>query len=277
MKPGRREQTPQALLEVEDLQVTFGDRPILRGVTFELFPGETLIIFGGSGCGKSTLLRSIAGAVEPVAGSIRLFGHSLLDDNEYERDQYRRRIGILFQSGALFNSMSVAENLALILREHTTLTEEEIEILVRMKLEMVGLRHAEELMPSEISGGMKKRAALARALCLDPEIMLYDEPGAGLDPVTLAGVDRLIKTLSRAFNMANIIVTHEIESALRLADRIIFLHEGVVIADESPLNLKINSDPRIQQFLLGKADGPLTEKGVEDDYAQALLGHKVKQ
>jgi len=267
--------TKQPLLEVADLHVSFGERKILRGVSLKLMPGETVVILGGSGCGKSTLLTALIGAVEPVKGDVLLFGRSVAEMSEAERDQYRTRMGILFQSGALFNSMTVFENLACVLREHTNLSEGEIEILVRMKLEMVGMRHAEELRPSEVSGGMKKRAALARALCLDPQVMLYDEPGAGLDPVTLAGVDRCITTLGQILNMASLVVTHRIKSALTIADRLVYLHEGQVLAEGSPDFLREHPDERIQQFLEGRADGPLNQRGMDDDYAHSLLGQEV--
>ncbi len=262
----------EPLLEIKDLHVSFGDRQILRGVDLKLMPAETVVILGGSGCGKSTMLSALIGAVTPQSGEIRLFGRNVDDLKEVEYDEYRTKLGILFQHGALFNSMSIFENLAFVLREHTVLDEEEIAIVVRMKLEMVGMRHAENLMPSEISGGMRKRAALARALCLDPMIMLYDEPGAGLDPVTLAGVDRCITTLGKVLNMASLVVTHRIKSALTIADRMIFLHDGRVLAEGTPVEIAEHEDPRIQQFLEGRADGPLTERGVNDDYVDALLG-----
>ena len=263
------------LVEIEQIKVSFGDRQILRGVDLKLMPGETVVILGGSGCGKSTLLSAIIGAVEPDSGTIKIFGKNKKDLEEQELDQLRLRLGILFQHGALFNSMTISENLSFVLREHTELSESEIKILVRMKLEMVDMRHAENLFPSEISGGMKKRAALARALCLDPMVMLYDEPGAGLDPVTLAGVDRCIKTLGRVLNMASLVVTHRISSAMNVADRMIYLHEGKVLADGPPEFIQNYEDKRIQQFLRGEADGPLTDKGNNNDYASSLLGMEV--
>lgn len=266
----------EPMLEVRQLRVKFGDRHILRGVDFQLWPGETVIVLGGSGCGKSTLLSALIGAVTPHEGEIFLFGKNVAEMSEAERDRYRTRLGMLFQSGALFNSMTVGENLAFVLREHTELDENEVGILVRMKLEMVGMRHAEDLFPSEISGGMKKRAALARALCLDPKVMLYDEPGAGLDPVTLAGVDRCIGTLGRVLNMASLVVTHRIKSAMGIADRMIYLHEGQILAEGPPESIRDHEDARIQQFLRGEADGPLTEKGLDDDYGHSLLGTELQ-
>lgn len=272
---GLPEPKPEPLLEVRQLRVSFGDRQILRGVDFALYPGETVIVLGGSGCGKSTLLSCLIGAVTPAAGEIYLFGQNVATLREAERDELRTKLGMLFQSGALFNSMTIGENLAFVLREHTSLDEDEISILVRMKLEMVGMRHAENLFPAEISGGMKKRAALARALCLDPKVMLYDEPGAGLDPVTLAGVDRCIGTLGRILNMASLVVTHRIKSAMGIANRMIYLHEGQILAQGPPEAIRDHADPRIQQFLKGEADGPLTERGLDDDYGHSLLGTEL--
>ncbi|MFN0057331.1 MAG: ABC transporter ATP-binding protein [Planctomycetota bacterium] len=260
------------LLEVEDIHLAFAGRPILRGVTLKVERGQTMVILGGSGCGKSTLLRVLVGAINPDRGTVRILGHDRSELSVPELDRLRIRLGMMFQSGALFHSMTVGENIACVLREHTAMTEEEIAIMVQVKLEMVGLRHAVDLLPDEISGGMRKRAALARALALDPQVMLYDEPGAGLDPVTLAGVDRLIDTLGRVLNMASVVVTHEMASAMRIADQMVYLHEGRVVAAGTPEEIRAHPDPRLQQFLAGSADGPLTAKGADDDFARSLIG-----
>ncbi|MEE8142331.1 MAG: ATP-binding cassette domain-containing protein, partial [Planctomycetota bacterium] len=233
----------ELLLDVRDLHISFKGRPVLRGVNLQLYRGETVVLLGGSGCGKSTLFRILIGAIKPDSGEITVLGKSLTGLHGEARDEVCKQVGILFQAGALFHSMSVGENIACVLREHTSLSEEEIALLVRMKLEMVGLRHAEELLPSEISGGMKKRVALARALALNPQIMLYDEPGAGLDPVTLAGVDRLIDTLGRALNISSMVITHRIHSAMRIAHRMVFLHKGLVLAEETPERMLEHDDP----------------------------------
>ncbi len=262
-------------LEVRGLAVSYRGRPILRGVDLKLHRGETVVILGGSGCGKSTLFRAIIGALEPDSGEVLILGKSLASLTPAEQDEHRVRVAMLFQSAALFHSLTVGENIACVLREHTPLTEEEIAILVCMKLEMVGLRHAEDLYPSELSGGMKKRVGLARALALNPVVMLYDEPGAGLDPVTLACVDRLIVTLGRALNVASLVVTHEMSSVERIADRVIFLHQGKVLADLTPAKLKGYPDAMIQQFLNGSIEGPLSERGVSDGFSMALLGSEV--
>ena len=269
--------SPEAeiVLEVEDLHVSFGDRAILQGITLRLHRGETVVIMGGSGCGKSTLLRSIIGAVELDSGDVRVLGSRFSELRGDALLQHRTRLGILFQSGALFHSMTVGENISMVLREHTPLDEEEIRMLVKMKLEMVGLRHAEDLLPDEISGGMKKRVALARALALDPEIMLYDEPGGGLDPVSLAGVDKLISTLGRARSIGSLVVTHRISSGLGIADRVIFLHQGRVLAEGSPEEITEHPDERVQQFLNGRADGPMGHDASSDGFATSLLGEAI--
>lgn len=263
------------LLEIDDVHVAFEGRKILRGVSFDLDRGQTLVVLGGSGCGKSTLLKVIVGAVVPERGTVRVLGKSLSTLSPRELDSFRLKIGIMFQSGALFESMTVGENIACVLREHFPLSEEEVQILVTMKLEMVGLRHAEHLLPAQISGGMRKRVAMARALALNPKIMMYDEPGAGLDPITLAGVDRLIGGLGRALQMGSIVVTHEIRSALRIAHQMIFLHEGTVRAQGTPAEMQGHDDPYLRQFLEGSATGPYQPEGLDHDYAEALLGREI--
>ncbi len=267
----------EAVLDICDLHVSFKGRPVLCGINLQIDRGETVVILGGSGCGKSTLLLAIIGAVTPDSGVIRVLGKDLRKLPLHELDRHRTNVGMLFQSSALFNSMTVGENIACVLREHTPLDEEEIQILVQVKLEMVGLRHAEHLLPAELSGGMKKRVGLARSLSLDPAVMLYDEPGAGLDPVTMATVDRLIATLGRALNMANVVVTHKMESIERIASRVVFLHQGSVLADVTPDEIKEYPDAMIQQFISGDANGPLTEQGYDEDYALALLGERPKR
>lgn len=268
---------PATVIEVDDLCVSFRGREILKGVNLSVGAGETVVILGGSGCGKSTLLRTLIGMVPAQSGSVRVLGEDFRELRGAALDQHRTKIGILFQSGALFQSMTVGENIACVIREHYPLSDDEIQIMVTMKLEMVGLRHAEHLLPSEISGGMKKRVAMARALALNPQIMLYDEPGAGLDPVTLAGVDRLIETLGKALHMASVVVTHRIASALRIAHQMVFLHQGVVRVHGTPEEIRESDDPYLRQFLEGSAVGPFQDEGLADDYAAALLGNGVQQ
>jgi len=269
------------LIRVADLVKRYQDRNVLDRVNLAVQPGETMVIIGGSGCGKSTLLRCLIGTVQPDGGQIELFGRNLADLDEAQLDAVRKRFGILFQSGALFNSMTVGENVALPLREHTDLDEDTIQIMVRIKLELVGLRHAVELMPAEISGGMKKRAGLARAIALDPEILFYDEPSAGLDPVTLAEIDQLIVGLSRKLGVTSVVVTHEMDSAFRIADRMAMLDKGVMLKVGSLQEFKDIRDgwptgdetnDLIRQFLRGEDEGPITRRRQSTDYEEDILG-----
>ena len=192
-----------------------------------------------------------------------------------ERDDYRRSIGVLFQSGALFNSMTVADNVALPLREHTDLPEETIEIMVKIKLELVGLRQHAEKMPAELSGGMKKRAGLARAIALDPKILFYDEPSAGLDPVTSAEIDQLILDLNHKLGVTSVVVTHEMDSAFRIADRMVLLDRGKFIVSGTPEEMRDSSDPLVKQFVHGLTEGPLTDRRRAGGYEVDLLGGEV--
>jgi phospholipid/cholesterol/gamma-HCH transport system ATP-binding protein len=260
------------VVRLVDVHVAFDGRPILRGIDLEVPRGETLVILGGSGCGKTTLLHCLTGALVPDRGSVEVLGRPVAELVGAPLDAHRVQVGFLFQHGALFESMSVRENIACVLREHTPLSEEEIDILIQMKLELVGLRHAIDLLPAQLSGGMRKRVALARALALDPPLMLYDEPGAGLDPISLAAVDHIIATLARVLGMTSLVVTHHLESALRIADRVIFLHGGQIVAMGTPKELHDHPDPRLRQFLEGNAEGPLNEPGRDEDYAVSLLG-----
>jgi len=250
----------------------YDGRPILKNVDLEVRKGETLVIMGGSGHGKSTLLRLLIAAEKPDAGCVELFGRDITKLSEAELYPLKKRFGVLFQSGALYNSMTVAENIALPLREHTDLDEEIIAIIVKLKLELVGLRDFEHLVPSQLSGGMRKRVGLARAIALDPEIIFYDEPGAGLDPVVLAVIDELIIGLGEKLSVASIVVTHEMQSAFRIADRMILLYRGEVIAHGTPHEIRTSKDPIVQQFIQGKAEGPIPLRLSSRDFAEDLLG-----
>ena len=270
----------QPVIRIAELVKRYQDRNVLEHVNLDVYPAETMVIMGGSGCGKSTLLRILIGAIAPDGGRVELFGDNIAALDEHQMDAVRKRFGILFQSGALFNSMTVGDNVALPLREHTNLDEDTIAIMVRIKLEQVGLRHAMDLMPAEISGGMKKRAALARAIALDPEILFYDEPSAGLDPVTSAEIDQLILNLSRKLGVTSVVVTHEMDSAFRIADRMAMLDKGVMlkvasrqefadIRDSAPSG-DLNHD-LIRQFLRGEDQGPITARRLGSDYEEDIM------
>ena len=260
---------------------------VLNGVSFDVYRGETLVVMGGSGCGKSTLLNCLIAELPIEEGSIeyRLAGGSgpmnLAGASEAEMNQLRKRFGILFQSGALFNSMSVAENVALPLTEHSYVDRSVVDIMVTMKLQLVQMLAHREKMPAQLSGGQKKRAGLARALAMDPEILFYDEPTAGLDPVTSAAIDDLMIDLSKKLSVTSLVVTHEMDSAFRIADRMVMLEKGRVlriasraefeaIRDAVPEDLPGAEERLIHQFLNGAADGPLTDTDGTSEY-EALM------
>ncbi|NQT91106.1 MAG: ABC transporter ATP-binding protein [Candidatus Omnitrophica bacterium] len=245
------------MVEVKDLVKTFDGRTVLDGVNLKLRKGETTVIMGGSGCGKSTLLRHIIGSYVPDSGSITIFGKEITSLEESEFDKIRKKFGMVFQNSALFDSMNVEDNLSLALREHTELAEDIIKIMVKMKLELVGLRGFEKLMPSALSGGMRKRVGLARAIAMDPEIIFYDEPTAGLDPIVAGVIDKLILDLGKKLQITSIVVTHDMKSVFSVADRIAMLYEGKVIAEGTMEEIKHSKDPRVQQFITGSPDGPI--------------------
>ena len=272
------------VIEIRNLVRRFGPQTVLNGINLDIAEGETMVIMGGSGCGKSTLLRHLIGSLQPSEGSIKSLGEEIATVDEAGLDAVRKKFGILFQSGALFNSMSIADNIALPLREHTTLDSHIIEIQVMIKLELVGLREHANKFPSQISGGMKKRAGLARALALDPKILFYDEPSAGLDPVTSAEIDQLMLDLTRKLGVTSVVVTHEMDSAFTIADRMTMLDKGIALmidTREAFDNLRKASaeeaktmpekDRLIRQFLRGDAQGPLTERKAATNYAEELL------
>jgi phospholipid/cholesterol/gamma-HCH transport system ATP-binding protein len=267
---------PEPLIAVTDLVKLYHGRRVLNGVTFQVCRGDTMIIMGGSGCGKSTLLRQIIGSIRPDGGSIRIFGQEITGMNEDELAAIRRRFGMLFQSGALLQSLTVGENVALPIREHSQVDENIVELMVKMKLELVGLTGFEDLKPAEISGGMKKRVALARALALDPELLFSDEPTSGLDPVMTAVVDKLTMDLTRNLGMTAVVVTHDMTSAFRTATRMIVLgsgpRQGTIIAEGTPDQIRTHPDPMVQQFIKGEADGPIPLRLSKGDYLKRLLG-----
>jgi phospholipid/cholesterol/gamma-HCH transport system ATP-binding protein len=245
---------PDAIISTSDLRAGYGAREVLHGLTFEVQRGETVVVIGGSGSGKSTLLRTLVGLEKPSSGQVRIKGVDLTQAGVRELDTIRKRIGLAFQGGALIGSLSVGSNIALPLLEHTTLEKSTIEVMVRIKLEQVGLSGFENYSPSQLSGGMKKRAAFARAMALDPEILFFDEPSAGLDPITAAGIDALILNLKRAYALTMVVVTHELESAFLIADRIILLDRGNVVAIGPVEEVRNSRHPRVRQFLDRIAD-----------------------
>jgi phospholipid/cholesterol/gamma-HCH transport system ATP-binding protein len=259
------------MVSLRDVHVSYGDREILHGVTFDVMRGETMVILGGSGSGKSTLLRTLVGLERPSSGEIWIRGKDLATISQDELDEIRKKIGMSFQGGALFGSMTVGENVALPLREHTKLEESTIEIMLRLKLEQVGLAGFEYYMPSQLSGGMKKRAAVARALAMDPEILFFDEPSAGLDPIIAAGIDQLILELKKAFHMTIIVVTHELASAFLIADRMVLIDKGNVVAIGPSAEMRASTQPRVRQFL---DRVPEPEVAREMDYLQMLTGDR---
>jgi phospholipid/cholesterol/gamma-HCH transport system ATP-binding protein len=245
------------MIEVDRLVRKFGDRAVLNDISFNVHRGDTLVIMGGSGCGKSTLLRHMIGSMKPTSGTVKLFGEEVTGMNEREILRIRLRFGMLFQSGALLASLTVGENVALPLLQHTDKPVDEIEEIVEEKLQMVGLIGFEDLRPDEISGGMKKRVGLARALALEPELLFSDEPTSGLDPIMTAVVDELTLKLTRERGMTAVVVSHDMTSAFRIATRMIMLGHGGIVAQGTPDEIRASSNPEVQQFIKGEPDGPI--------------------
>jgi len=246
---------PAPLIVVDNLTAGYGETVILENVSFCIYPGEIFVVLGGSGCGKSTLLKHMIGLIPPLAGRVLIGGEPITDADDAARERILRRFGVLYQSGALFSSMTVAENVALPLEEFTTLERGQIDRIVRMKLQLVALEGAGHHLPSELSGGMRKRAGLARAMALDPQILFFDEPSAGLDPVTSADLDTLILQLNRAMGTTMVLVTHELESIMATASRVIMLDRDSrgIIAEGDPHEMKEHHpDPRVRDFFQRK-------------------------
>jgi phospholipid/cholesterol/gamma-HCH transport system ATP-binding protein len=248
---------PDAAIQFEGISKRLGRKEVLRGLDLDVARGESLVIIGRSGTGKSVLLKHVVGLMRPDRGTVRVNGVDVASLEEKELLSLREQMGMLFQGGALFDSMTVGENVGLALREHTPLPEKQIEIVVGEKLALVGLTGSEGSRPSSLSGGMKKRAALARALALNPKIMLYDEPTTGLDPITSDVINRLIRRLQDRLKITSIAVTHDMRSAYHIADRIAMLHEGRIHAMGTPNEIQATRDPIVRQFIEGSSEGPL--------------------
>ncbi len=248
---------PDTAIDFRGLKKSLGKKEVLRGLDLEVRRGECLVIVGRSGTGKSVLLKHVVGLMRPDEGEVRVNGVEVETLAEKELLELRRSMGMLFQGGALFDSMSVGENVGLPLREHTSMPEPQVEIVVGEKLSLVGLEGTEEMRTSSLSGGMKKRAALARSLVLNPKIMLYDEPTTGLDPITSDLINRLIKRLQLRLGMTSIAVTHDMRSAYHIGDRIAMLHEGRIHAMGTPEEIQATTDPAVRQFIEGSSEGPL--------------------
>jgi phospholipid/cholesterol/gamma-HCH transport system ATP-binding protein len=258
-----------SLIVVQGLNSFYGRRQILHDVRCSIPKGQITVIMGISGCGKSTLLRHLIGLKATPPGQVLIEGKDLGTFSESEMNAYRRRMGVLFQGGALFNSLTVAQNIAVPLKVHTRLPDQTIGVMATIKLHLVGLTSVGAHMPSQLSGGMRKRAGLARALAMDPEILFVDEPSSGLDPITAAGLDDLILELREALGMTIIVVTHELESAFRISDQMIVMDAGRVLAAGSPQEIRDSRDVRVVQFLERRAD---QHKADAQAYVASLLG-----
>jgi len=262
--------TNENLVEIKDLNFSYDKRPILKGINMTMPRGKVITIMGGSGCGKTTLLRLIGGAIKPSSGYVKVGGqivHELDSDGLY---QMRRKMSMLFQFGALFTDLSVFDNVAFQMREHTDLPEPVIRDLVLMKLHAVGLRGAHNLMPSELSGGMARRVALARSIALDPMLIMYDEPFAGLDPISLGVIGNLIRRLTDALGVTSIVVTHDVQESLKIVDYVYFVSEGVIVAHGTPQEMRESDAPFVHQFIHGEEDGPVPFQYPAGTYASDL-------
>lgn len=247
------------MITIEKLVKSFGDQEVLTGLDLSVRDGESLVIIGRSGCGKSVLLKHIIGLMRPDSGHIYIGDRDVTTMREVELNELRKKFGMVFQGAALFDSLTVAENVALPMREHGVMSEEEIRSRVSEKLKLVGLEDIETLRPASLSGGMKKRVGLARAMAIDPEFILYDEPTTGLDPIMADAINDLIRRLQETLSITSVSVTHDMKSAYRIADRIAMLHSGRIIYDGTPKDIQKCEDPVVCQFISGSASGPLTD------------------
>lgn len=258
------------LIEIADVGFAYASRPVLTGISMVIPRGKVVAIMGVSGSGKTTLLRLISAVVKPTRGTVLVDGSNVANLDTHGVYELRRRMGMLFQFGALFTDLSVYDNVAFQMREHTNLPERMIRDLVLMKLHAVGLRGAHRLMPSELSGGMARRVALARAIALDPMLIMYDEPFTGLDPISLGVISNLIRRLNDALGATSIVVTHDVQEALELVDYVYYMSEGVIVAHGTPDDMRAANDPQVRQFVYGEADGPVPYQYPSRDFAQDL-------
>ncbi|MBS1219392.1 MAG: transporter ATPase [Proteobacteria bacterium] len=258
------------LVELKDVEFGYGARPVLKGINLTARRGQVIAIMGSSGCGKTTLLRLIGGQIKPGKGMVRVAGESLGELDQAGLYRLRRKMGMLFQFGALFTDISVFDNVAFQLREHTDLPEDAIRDLVLMKLHAVGLRGAAHLMPSELSGGMARRVALARAIALEPMLVMYDEPFAGLDPISLGVTGNLIRRLTDTLGLTSIVVTHDVQESLKIVDYVYFVSGGVIVAEGTAAEIRASELPYVHQFVHGEADGPVPFHYPAPSYADDL-------
>jgi len=259
------------VIEIRNLKKSFGRKQVLDGVSLKVKRGKILVIMGGSGCGKSVLFKHMIGAYKPDFGGVYFDGMNITDMREKEINKIRSRIGVLFQGAALFNSMTVGENIALPISHHMNLPADIVNIMVKMKLELVGLRDAANLRPSEISGGMQKRVGLARAIALDPEVVFYDEPSTGLDPISVGVIDKLMVDLTKKMGITSITITHDMKSAFRIADYMVMLDKGKIVAEGTPDEIKNTCNPLINQFVNGYPDGPIPLRKSCKNYKTELI------
>src|SRR4030066_1507885 len=249
------------MIEIINLHKSFNTKQVLRGVNLHINRGETMVVIGGSGSGKSVLIKHIIGLLTPDEGSVTINGVDIFGLSEGELNNTRKKFGMLFQGAALFDSLTVWENVGFALKQHTDFSKEEIRNIAERKLEMVGLRGSGDLMPSELSGGMRKRVGLARAIAMEPEILLYDEPTTGLDPIMADAINDLIINMRVTLNITSVAITHDMKSAYKIADRIAMLYNGVIVGVGTPDEVRNTSDPVIRQFITGSASGPIKVEG----------------
>ncbi len=250
------------MINLVDIHKSFEGKDVLSGVNLEIKKGESLVVIGGSGSGKSVMLKHIIGLLKPDKGSIMYNSSDISEFNEGSLHDYRKKFGMLFQSAALFDSMNVWENVGFGLRRHTRMSDKDIKDIALQKLKLVGLVNVEDVMPSELSGGMRKRVGLARAIAMEPEIILYDEPTTGLDPIMADAINELIIEMGETLNVTSITITHDMTSAYKIADTIAMLYKGVIISKGSPDETKNTTDPYLKQFVEGSAVGPIILEGV---------------